>query len=127
VKGSGASVVVVSAELARAVDAAIRAAASTGGLVDPTVGAAVLSNGYDADFDRLEPDPRPAAAAPAGRWRELRLDGRLLGHPRGVVLDLNGVVKAQAVDDALPARGARLVSAGRAVAPTAPGPLPPPP
>jgi thiamine biosynthesis lipoprotein len=116
VNASASSVVVVSAEMARAIDAAIRAAASTGGLVDPTVGAAVLSSGYDADFDRLVPDPRPAAAAPAGRWRELRLDGRLLGRPRGVLLDLNGVVKAQAVDDALRASGARLVSAGGDVA-----------
>jgi FAD:protein FMN transferase len=112
VNASASSVVVVSAELARGLGAAIRAAASTGGLVDPTVGAAVVSIGYDADFDRLGPDPRPAVGVPAGRWRELRLDGRLLGRPRGVVLDLNGVVKAQAVDDALRASGARLVAAG---------------
>src|SRR5207244_319178 len=57
-------------------------------------------------------DPRPAETARAGRWRELRLERRLLSRPPGVLLDLNGVVKGQAVDDALDASGARVVSAG---------------
>jgi thiamine biosynthesis lipoprotein len=110
----------VSDEFARALRTALRAAAATGGLVEPTVGAALLASGYDDDFDRLAPDPRPPAAAPAGRWRELRLDGRLLWRPPGLVRDLNGVVKSQAVDDALRAGSARLVSAGGDLAVSAP-------
>jgi thiamine biosynthesis lipoprotein len=120
VNAAGGAVVSVSAEFARAVLTALRAARATGGLVEPTVGAALLASGYDDDFDRLAPDARPAAAAPAGRWREVRLDGNLLWRPPGLVLDLNGVVKAQAVDDALRAGGARLVSAGGDLAVSAP-------
>ncbi len=40
----------VSDLLARAIDAGMRAAVTTGGLVDPTVGRAVRATGYDADF-----------------------------------------------------------------------------
>ena len=123
VNAAAGAVVSVSAEFARAVRTALRAAAATGGLVEPTVGEALLASGYDDDFDRLAPDPRPAAAAPAGRWRELRLDGSLLWRPPGLVLDLNGVVKAQAVDDALRAGGARLVSAGGDLAVSAATPV----
>jgi thiamine biosynthesis lipoprotein len=116
VNAADSSVVLVSAEFARALGVAIRAAVATGGLVDPTVGGAIVASGYDVDFDSLDDDPRPVQPVPAGRWRELRLEGRLLGRPRGLLLDLNGVVKAQAVDDALRASGARLVSAGGDVA-----------
>jgi thiamine biosynthesis lipoprotein len=116
VNAADSSVVLVSAEFARALGVGIRAAAATGGLVDPTVGGAVVASGYDADFERLGDDPRPFEPVAAGRWRELRLEGRLLGRPRGLLLDLNGVVKAQAVDDALRASGARLVSAGGDIA-----------
>jgi FAD:protein FMN transferase len=112
VNAAAGAAVRVSDGFARAVRTALRAAAATGGLVEPTVGAALLASGYDDDFDRLAPDPRPAAAARAGRWREVRLDGNLLWRPPGLVLDLNGVVKATAVDDALRASGAQLVSAG---------------
>ena len=38
------------------------AAAWTGGLADPTVGAALISLGYDRDFAAIEPD-RPGTAA----------------------------------------------------------------
>lgn len=123
VNAAAGGVVSVSAEFARAVRTALRAAAATGGLVEPTVGEALLASGYDDDIDRLVPDPRPPVAAPAGRWRELRLDGSLLWRPPGLVLDLNGVVKAQAVDDALRLGGARLVSAGGDLAVSAATPV----
>ena len=48
----------VSPLLAAALAAALHAAESTGGLVDPTVGAAVSALGYDRDFasaDRVAP------------------------------------------------------------------------
>jgi thiamine biosynthesis lipoprotein len=124
VNAAEGAVVSVSAEFARAVRTALRAARATGGLVEPTVGAALRASGYDDDFDRLAADAPPtAAAAPAGRWREVRLDGSLLWRPPGLVLDLNGVVKSQAVDDALGASGARLVSAGGDLAVSVPTPI----
>lgn len=106
-------VVRVSAELARAVDVALQAAVATGGLVDPTLGAALESAGYTKDFALLAPDPRPPGRAAPGAWGSVRLSGRLLSVPAGVRLDLNGVVKALAVDDALALlSGPGLVSAG---------------
>ena len=103
----------VSEEFARTVRAALAAAAWTRGLVDPTVGAAMASIGYTHDYADLWPDPRPARASVAQRWRSIGLSGRLLTVPRGVVLDLNGVVKSLAVDDALTLLGGPgFVSAG---------------
>jgi thiamine biosynthesis lipoprotein len=87
----------VSPEFARALRMALRAAATTDGLVDVTTTPAP-----DAD----------AVVAPAGRWRELHLDGCVLRRPPGVLLDLGGVVRSQTVDDALRVSGARLVSVG---------------
>ena len=86
-----------------ALNVALEAAAASDGLVDPTLGAAVESAGYDRDFEDLdeqaESHPRPRSSP--GRWQSVRLTGRLLARPRDVRLDLNGVVKALAVDDAL--------------------------
>ena len=94
--------VVVSEVFAATVAVALDAAAVTGGLVDPTLGAAVIAAGYDRDFAELEESrttpPRPGAP---GCWDSVRLTGRLLTRPQGVLLDLNGVVKALAVDDSL--------------------------
>ena len=62
------------------------------------------------------PRSRPAHSAnavPAGRWREIRLAGLLVQRPVGLRLDLNGVVKGRAVDDALALlEGDGFVSAG---------------
>jgi thiamine biosynthesis lipoprotein len=108
--------VLVSAEFARALRAGLAAARQTAGLVDPTLLDALEAAGYDADFDALPPDrppaPEPGGAGGAG-WRALNLSGRLLDRPPGLRLDLNGVVKAMAVDDALQLLGRRgWVSAG---------------
>ena len=73
VNSSGAPIVAVSPLFARALAAALDVAADTGGLVDPTL---------------------------CGRWREIRLAGRVLSRPPGLALDLNGVVKSLAVDAA---------------------------
>jgi thiamine biosynthesis lipoprotein len=91
----------VSALFARTLRAALEAAAATDGLVDPTLGAALEAAGYDRDFARIGPDASPAGPAVPGRRRSVRLAGRVLLRPPGVRLDLNGVVKALAVDDAL--------------------------
>jgi thiamine biosynthesis lipoprotein len=96
---------------ARMVDVALQAREQTGGLVDPTLGAALEAAGYDRDFSRLEPTETPPA--PAGPSGHVELYGLVLVLGRGVRLDLNGVVKAAAVDDALRLfSGPGFVSAG---------------
>ena len=101
VNRSATRLVVVSPLFATTLGVALRTAAATGGLVDPTLGAALAAAGYDRDFANLGPCPRPAGAGAPGRWREVTLRGRLLERPPDVRLDLNCVVKALAVDDAL--------------------------
>ena len=101
VNASPSGVVVVSEMFARAVRAALAAARATDGLVDPTLGAALLSAGYDRDFELLAADPRPTGTPVPGTWRSVSLTGRLLSRPQGTLLDLNGVVKSLVVDEAL--------------------------
>jgi len=101
VNDAAARVVSVSREFARMAELALRSAAATDGLVDPTLGDAIQAAGYDRDFERLEPRPEPVAPGEPGRWHAVRLSGLLLSRPPGLLLDLNGVVKGQTVDDAL--------------------------
>ena len=101
VNDAAGSVVQVSAPFAEMVGLALRAAHVTGGLVDPTLGAAIEAAGYDRDFSELTPSADPAEPGARGRWRSVRLRQTLLHRPRGVRLDLNGVVKGKTVDDAL--------------------------
>jgi thiamine biosynthesis lipoprotein len=103
---------VVSPDFARALDAALGLVTATAGLVDPTVGAALLAAGYDRDFGTGLDRAEPAGAPRPGRPADVRLDGRLLLIPRHTVLDLNGVVKAMAVDDAAALLDGGWVSAG---------------
>jgi FAD:protein FMN transferase len=113
VNASGAEALVVSPRFAEVVEIALLAARATGGLVDPTLGAAIEAAGYDRDFAGLGDDERPPAPDRPGSWRELRLSGRLLVRPPGTILDLNGVVKALVVDAALELlAGDGFVSAG---------------
>lgn len=100
VNATAGAVVRVSPVFAAAVSVALDAARATGGLVDPTLGAAIEAAGYDADFPALVPDPRPVELAPRGDWRQIRVVGDVLFRPAGTVLDLNGVVKAMTVDRA---------------------------
>jgi FAD:protein FMN transferase len=104
----------VSPRFAAMLACALAVARRTDGLVDPTVGASLTALGYDRDFAELGDDPAPARpVAPAPGWRSVELTGRLLRVPQGCALDLNGVVKAAAVDEAaclLPGDG--YVSAG---------------
>jgi FAD:protein FMN transferase len=73
VNRSPARVLTVSSLFARTLGVALDMAAATEGLVDPTL---------------------------CGRWHEIAVSGRLLSRPPGLALDLNGVVKALAVDEA---------------------------
>ena len=103
----------VSPLLASMVELALAASEQTDGLVDPSLGAALVSAGYDRDFESLRADPRPPGPALPSARRRIVLAGRLLAVPAGVELDLNGVVKARTVDEALAlVRGDGWVSAG---------------
>jgi thiamine biosynthesis lipoprotein len=90
VNRSPAAVLVVSPLFARALGVALDAAEETDGLVDPTL---------------------------AGRWREVRVLGRVVSRPPGLALDLNGVVKSLTVDAAAALIGREgFVSAGGDIA-----------
>lgn len=92
---------------------ALWAAEQTGGLVEPTLGAAVESAGYDRRFAcGLDSSAPPGPPRPGSRGGVRRAGLVLLLAP-GVRLDLNGVVKALAVDRAAALLGAAgFVSAG---------------
>jgi len=113
VNAAAGGAVTVSALFRRTLDTALWAAQATGGLVDPTVGAAVEAAGYGRDFEALSPDPRPPGPAAPARPAGVRVVGPLVFLAAGVQLDLNGVVKAEAVDDGLELlSGPGFVSAG---------------
>jgi FAD:protein FMN transferase len=92
--------------LVEAVEVALRAATITGGIVDPTVGEAMLRIGYDRDFSEIPSDgpALPSAAswldAPAWRLVEIRHDRSQIRVPRDVRLDLGSTAKALAADRA---------------------------
>lgn len=93
----------VSATFADALDVALRAAALTGGRVDPTVGAALVLGGYDRDFAALADAPvRRLRAARVPGWRVVEFDraARTVRVPHGVLLDLGATAKALAADRA---------------------------
>lgn len=94
----------VSPLLLGAVRAALRAALLTDGDVDPTIGQALIAQGYDRDFELIgaEGQPvRPSLALVPG-WRTVQVDedSRSVRTPRGVVLDLGATAKAQCADHA---------------------------
>ena len=89
--------------LAEAVGVALAAARWTGGLADPTVGAALIALGYDRDFaaiGQVPDEPRPAPV-PAPGWELVRLDGPLLRLPGNVQLDLGATAKGVGSDRAV--------------------------
>jgi thiamine biosynthesis lipoprotein len=99
---SGGRPIVVSSLLAELVGAALDAARRTGGAVDPTVGAALCALGYDRDFAQLAGRVVGTGVRvfPAPDWRAVRLRGRELTVPHGVLLDLGATAKAVAADRA---------------------------
>ncbi len=96
--------VAVSSTLLEALDAALRAARLTGGVIDPTVGVAVRRIGYDRDFASV---PATGAAlrvrfSPVPGWQTIEVDrgsGRVR-IPRGAALDLGATAKAWCADRA---------------------------
>jgi FAD:protein FMN transferase len=93
----------VSAMMVRFVEAALRAATITGGLVDPTLVTEVEQAGYAKHFTGAGSEAvirdagprRPAARNPAGRWRQVSVDRpqSTITRPPGVRLDSGGVAK----------------------------------
>jgi thiamine biosynthesis lipoprotein len=103
VNASAGRFVEISDVLCTAIGAALAAAVSTGGLVDPTVGTSLLTLGYRHDFHSSTPSPEPAfRVSAAGHWREIELDDarRRVRIPEGVRLDLGATAKALAADRA---------------------------
>lgn len=101
-RSAGRGRVAISRLLADALDAAVRAAEMTAGLVDPTVGRNVEDIGYTATF-RAVPADGPALEVSVRRvagWRAVELDraNRTVAIPEGVVLDLGASGKAWAAD-----------------------------
>lgn len=88
----------VSPLLAAHLDAALRAAALTGGRVDPTVGTCLTGLGYDRDLAALTDGP--ADPRPAPGWWRLSRGERTVVIPRGIRIDLGSTAKALAADHA---------------------------
>ena len=100
-----------------ALSSALSAARETGGLVDPTVGEALLRIGYDRDFAQVPADGPAVSSAPAPGWEqvEVEADRCRVRVTRGVRLDLGATAKAFAADRAA-ARAAAQAGCGVMVA-----------
>jgi thiamine biosynthesis lipoprotein len=95
---------VVSASLFEALEVAVTVAQRTHGAVDPTVGNAMSTLGYDRDFDEIgtRPPLLPDALGPVVGYGHIHLDprSRTVRIPRGVRLDLGSSAKALVADRA---------------------------
>ncbi len=88
---------------------ALAAANATDGLFDPTIGQALIRAGYHRSFEHLSNDPQPPHDPIEPRpeatytWRDIQLDParRTITLPPGVRLDLGGIAKGWAAEQAL--------------------------
>jgi thiamine biosynthesis lipoprotein len=96
VNARGGRPVAVSLLLFEAVAAALNAARTTNGAVDPTVGQALIAHGFSPG----SPAPRALALVRGYRAVVLDEDARTVLVPRGVTLDLGATAKALAADRA---------------------------
>ena len=104
---------ILSEGLAEAIAVALAAARWTGGLVDPTVGSALESLGYDRDFAAIRHGGEmPPAPARVPSWRSVRLDGRCLRLADGSRLDLGATAKGLGSDRAASAAAAAITGGG---------------
>ncbi len=94
--------VVVSPLLFELLEVACVVAVKTAGVVDPTIGAALVELGYDRDFDRLSFDGISSRGrpAPAPGWWRILLDPAegTASLPAGIHVDLGATAKAFAAD-----------------------------
>lgn len=97
--------------LRQAVRAGIWAAERSEGLVDPTLGGAIVAAGYGesragvapeplVDALRSAPDRRPAHPRPTAEWRSIEVDDarRAIRRPPGLIFDTGGSGKGLAAD-----------------------------
>jgi thiamine biosynthesis lipoprotein len=106
-----AETVPVSPMMRRVVEAAIRVAEATGGLVDPTLLDQIERAGYDVHFDQpglplldalaAAPARRPGRPSPSESWRRVRTDRRTstVTRPPGVRIDPGGIAKGVFADE----------------------------
>jgi thiamine biosynthesis lipoprotein len=104
VNAAGGEPVQVGAVLFDALTVALRAAAATHGLVDPTIGRTLRLSGYDRTYSLVAARVRPfrATFVRCPDWRSVELDEerRTVRIPKGVELDLGATAKALAADRA---------------------------
>jgi thiamine biosynthesis lipoprotein len=114
VHAGGGAAVPVGPLLLHAVEVALDAARRSEGLVDPTIGAALIAAGYDRDFAALPADAPASAPVPAAGWRAVRVDraAATIAVPAGVRLDLGATAKALAADRAAAAAAAAIAPHG---------------
>ncbi len=90
--------------LFEALEVACVVAVQTAGIVDPTIGSALVELGYDRDFSRMADagSVRSHRPEPAPGWWQIRLDpgARTVSVPPGVHVDLGATAKAFAADRA---------------------------
>ena len=99
---AGSGPVVVSPVLLDLVTCALTADAMTDGACDPTVGDALISMGYDRDFDAIHDVDPAIVARPAPGTSGIVVDrtASTVDLPEGVHLDLGATAKARAADRA---------------------------
>ena len=98
---SNGEVFFLSDGLSEAIAMALAAAHWTAGLVDPTVGKALVTWGYDRDFAELGLQGQLSTVpSPAPGYRSVHIDGRLVRRTPGTVLDLGATAKGLGSDRA---------------------------
>jgi thiamine biosynthesis lipoprotein len=90
----------VSPESFTLIAAACAAWRRTEGAFDPTVGDAMVANGYSVSFDRIGDAPTTRAPSPAPGCADIRMDDTTstVSIPAGVRLDAGGIGKGLAAD-----------------------------
>jgi FAD:protein FMN transferase len=86
----------------QALEVALGVAGVTDGIVDPTIGRALLRLGYDCDFDMMAPGGLLPAPEPVPGWRQVHINSRTscVRVPKGVSIDLGATAKALTADQA---------------------------
>jgi FAD:protein FMN transferase len=104
----------VGARLLDAIAVALRAAVLTDGIVDPTIGRALLLAGYDRDFATLAHARTRLVATRVEGWQAVSVDPARseVRLPGGVRLDLGATAKALAADRAAAAAAAAAPGVG---------------